>query len=237
MMTSLKSLLGYRLQAQDGPLGNVYDFHFDNGTWRIRHMAAELHAHVPWPKVLIDREQLGAADWVNRSVVVRLGREEIRHAPRISRDPPLYRRLEEQKAGFYMWAAHWTPYSGMPEPEWKEGPIGHVELRSLRHLLGGYRVVSHEGELLGCPTDFLADDDDWRIQLMVIEREGVKEQVALPVDIITHVLYPAHRMEVNVDADQLFDAPRHDTLQLRNPHYCGEVRAHFQQKNHSMQPA
>ncbi len=92
MMTSLKSMLGYRLQAQDDPIGKVFDFHVDNGTWRIRPMAVEPHVHVPWPKVLIDREHLGASDWINRSGVVRLGREAIRRALSISRDPPLYRQ-------------------------------------------------------------------------------------------------------------------------------------------------
>ena len=39
MLTSLKSLLGYRLRAVDGHIGKVRDFHFDNEHWTLRHMA------------------------------------------------------------------------------------------------------------------------------------------------------------------------------------------------------
>lgn len=237
MMTSLKSLLGYRLEARDGLIGKVYDFHFDNGTWGIRHVAAETHAHIPWPKVMIAREALGVSDWVNRTLIVDLLREEIKHAPHINHDPPLYRQIEEQQVNFYTWATHWTPFSGIPAPEWKEGPIGGVELRSLRHLLGGYAVFSHDGELMGHVTDFLADDEDWQIHLMVLEREGVAKQVVLPVETMSTIHFPEHRILLSVDAGPFFDAPEYNALQLRNPHFCEEVRAHFRQETPRLQPA
>jgi sporulation protein YlmC with PRC-barrel domain len=57
MLTSMKSLLDYRIRASDGFIGRVYDFHFDDQTWKLHHLVVDAGADLATVK-----ELLGHAD-------------------------------------------------------------------------------------------------------------------------------------------------------------------------------
>jgi len=40
MLRNIKNLFGYRIHAEDGNIGEAYDFFFDDETWAVRYLVA-----------------------------------------------------------------------------------------------------------------------------------------------------------------------------------------------------
>lgn len=50
MLRNIKNLSGYKIQAKDGNIGEVYDFFFDDEAWAVRYLIADVET---W---LLDRK-------------------------------------------------------------------------------------------------------------------------------------------------------------------------------------
>lgn len=55
MLSSLKGLVSYAIEGYDGQLGYVYDFYFDDDTWRARYAVVDTGAWLPGRRVLIPK--------------------------------------------------------------------------------------------------------------------------------------------------------------------------------------
>ncbi len=216
MLTSLKSLLGYRLRAVDGYIGKVRDFHFDNGSWALRSMAVSTHVHFPWPVVLIGPKSIGRPDWIDETVPVFHTMQEVREAPRLAKEPPLYKQVYDRTVNFNGYIPHWMPMADSPGADTNFVPGDPVQLRSLTHLLG-YRVHA-EQELVGHVHDFLADDD-WNIRGMVARLELFvgERYVALDTEEIAAIEFPDQFIRLSLERSALENAPEYDPLQPRQP--------------------
>jgi hypothetical protein len=216
MLTSLKSLLGYRLRAVDGHIGKVRDFHFDNGSWALRHMAVSTHVHFPWPVVLIEPKAMGRPDWVDETVPVFHTMQEVREAPRLVKEPPLYREVYDRTVNFSGYIPHWTPIGGEPGTDTNFVPQDPIQLRSLTHLLG-YRVHA-ERSLVGHVHDFLADDD-WNICAMVARLELFtgEHYVAVGTEEVAAIEFSDQFIRLSLERSMLENAPEYDPLQPRQP--------------------
>ncbi len=226
MLTSLRSLLGYRLRAVDGHIGKVRDFHFDNGNWALRNMAVSTHVHFPWPVVLIEPKAIGRPDWVDQTIAVFHTMQDVRNAPRITKEPPLYRQVYERTVNFNGYIPHWTPMGETPEANVGVVPEGDIQLRSLTHLLG-YRVHADE-ELVGHVHDFLADDD-WNIRALVARLELFIGERFVAVDAreVTEIGFLDQFVRLSVQRSTLESAPEYDPLQPRQPDVAVLGRMHM----------
>ena len=216
MLTSLRTLLGYRLRAVDGHIGKVRDFHFDNESWMLRHMAVSTHVHFPWPVVLIEPKAIGRPDWVDQTLTVFHTMQDVRQAPKLATDPPLYKQVYDRTVNFNGYIPHWAPITDAPELDTNFVPSGPVQLRSLNHLLG-YRVHA-ENELVGRVHDFLADDD-WNIRAMVARLELFigERYVAVDTHDVTEIAFADQFVRLDVPRPMLETAPEYDPLQPRQP--------------------
>ncbi len=216
MLTSLKSLLGYRLRAVDGHIGKVRDFHFDNEHWTLRHMAVSTHIHFPWPVVLIEPKAIGRPDWVEQTVPVFHTLEDVRRAPRLSSDPPLYKQVHDRTANFSGYIPHWTPMTDAPELDTNFVPQGEFQLRSLNHLIG-YRVHA-EHELVGHVHDFLADDD-WNVRALIARLELFigERYVAVDTQEVIEIGFVDQLVRLSVPRSTLETATEYDPMQPRQP--------------------
>lgn len=216
MLTSLRSILKYRLRAVDGHVGRVRDFHFDNRSWALRHMAACTHVHLPWPVVLIEPKAIGRPDWVDQTVAIFHTIEEIRQAPKLSTEPPLERIVEERVSDIDGYIPHWDIMTDAPETDAGVAPEGHGELRSLNHLVG-YRVYADD-ELVGHVHDFLADDD-WNIRALVVRLELFigERYVAVDTKDICEIGSMNQFVRLSVPRALLENAPEYNVLQQRQP--------------------
>jgi hypothetical protein len=93
--------------------------------------------------------------------------EQIKKSPDIDLDKPVYRQLEEQLHNYYKWAPHWTPHSGLPEPQTEPVLTGDTHLRSMNNVCK-YVVQAFDGRV-GSMDDIVVDDRGWRLPLVVLD--------------------------------------------------------------------
>jgi hypothetical protein len=74
-------VVGYSIEAADGPIGHVDDFLIDDRPWAIDAMVVDTRNWLPGKKVLVPPRAIGDIDWDQRQVKVRMTRENLQHAP------------------------------------------------------------------------------------------------------------------------------------------------------------
>lgn len=193
MLWSLEGLLGYAIHEQDGDLGKVHDFYFDDANWTVRYLVVETGRWFHRRRVLISAGVVMHTGWEKRKFCVPLTKEQVRNSPPIDTDAPVSRQHEIDMQLHYGWPAYWTmePYTLTPPPEAVEGASesttrGNPHLRSFREVTT-YRAWSREG-FAGFVEDFYVDDGDWTVpglrialgewwphKMVAVERRTVSE--------------------------------------------------------------
>ena len=79
-LRSSEFVLGYQIQALDGPAGHLRDFVVDDASWSVERLVVD----TGWfgSRVLIPPASVKSIDWPWRRVHVALGREAVRGSPR-----------------------------------------------------------------------------------------------------------------------------------------------------------
>lgn len=81
-LRSSEVVIGYHVQALDGPAGRVTDLVVDDTTWSIESLVVDTGNWFPGPRVLVAPETVRRIDWPWRKVHIGLTREEVRSSPR-----------------------------------------------------------------------------------------------------------------------------------------------------------
>jgi hypothetical protein len=82
-LRSADALSGYRIEAQDGEIGHVDDFLYDEETWRLRYLVIDTRTWLPGRRVLVSIEWTSNVSWEDRSVRVDLTKDAIRQSPEL----------------------------------------------------------------------------------------------------------------------------------------------------------
>ncbi len=83
---SMQEVSGYRLQAQDGELGQVVDFLIDEENWAIQAMVVDTKPWWPGGEVAVAPREIEGVAWEQREVVVRQDRAALQQNPEINLD-------------------------------------------------------------------------------------------------------------------------------------------------------
>jgi stress response protein YsnF len=181
VLRSLEELLGYKLWAQDGHIGEVHDFLFSDEDWMVRYMFVDTGPWILGREVLISLQALGQPVWASQTFPVDLTREQVKTSPGVNLAKPVSRQYEERIRQHYHWPAYWRMNAALPGYPTHIPPqvfAGHEEevdneneeeshLRSTKELTG-YQVRAVEGEV-GKVTDFIVEDEDWQLRYMVVD--------------------------------------------------------------------
>lgn len=76
-LRSASEIVGYRVQARDGPLGKVDDFVIEDNDWSLKGVVADTREWWPGGHLEIPAEAIEAIDWEKREVRLSLAREVI----------------------------------------------------------------------------------------------------------------------------------------------------------------
>jgi sporulation protein YlmC with PRC-barrel domain len=181
MLFSLQSIIGYPIRANDGDLGTLTDFYFDDVTWTIRYMVAETGTWLSGRKVLISLAALGKPDWESRTFSVTLTCAQVRNSPDIDTEKPVYCQHETELHEYYQWPQYWegayggtfgiTPYPLFENDSRQESSGSKrkddMHLHSTRHVTG-YHIHATDGEI-GHVADFVVDDEKWHLHYLVVD--------------------------------------------------------------------
>lgn len=232
MLRSIKEMTGYAIQAEDGGIGKVHDFFFDDGDWRARYLVADTRAWLPGRKVLISPQSILETDWRSQSVRVSLTRGQIESSPPISENEPVSRQKEALVVEYYGWQPYWpggamlvrksfsggegrnlssaAPVTGTTRVEAEDLP-GDPHLRSAREV-EGYNILANDGPI-GHVMDFILEDETWDIRYLAVDTRnwfpGGKKVLVAP-GWIDGVDWADSRVRIAMTKDRIKDSPEYE---------------------------
>lgn len=86
-LRSCREVIGYRLQANDGPMGCLEDFLVDDVSWALSYLIVDTRGGSPHVHVVIPPEWIDDVDWAEKTVTVNVSRKTLQNAPEY--DPTL----------------------------------------------------------------------------------------------------------------------------------------------------
>jgi len=232
MLWNASGINGYTIAASDGHLGTVSDFLFDDRSWRVRWLVVDTGNWLSGRKVLLPPHVLGHPDREQREFSVRLTKQQVQDSPDINTDRPVSRQMETHVYDYYGWRPYWDTglymggfgYMGgviggeplvesLPRGEHYRPPVvddGDPDLHSVEAVTG-YYIHATDGEI-GHVEDFLIDDTDWDIRLLVVDTVNwwPGKKVLISPRSARDVDWSNKLVNLNVDRERVKGSPEYD---------------------------
>lgn len=219
MLHSLKSFYGHRLAAKDGPIGEIQDLLFDDQTWGIRYLVADTGSWLDQRLVLLSPKSFGEWDRTAKTLQINLTRAQIEASPSIDRHLPVSRQFEHEYHAYYGFPAYWAGdgFGGIAGDPMMMPIVPPDDLSALKkaarrgdtHLqsakaVEGYDLEATDGAI-GRVTDFLAEDEIWRITQLVVETGHwyAGKEILVPTDQARGVNYETSQVKLGLSRAQL----------------------------------
>lgn len=98
MLQSLENLRGFKLQEENGAIGHVVDYYFDDRKWGVRYLVADYGNWVlGHEKVLISPKYLGHADWTSQTLSIGMTMEQLEDSPPVGTHLPISQQRHPHK--------------------------------------------------------------------------------------------------------------------------------------------
>jgi hypothetical protein len=227
MNLTVKSLLGFKIQAEDGHIGSPHDVFFDDDQWCVRYIIVDTGL-IFGRKVLIPPAVVHV-DEGSKELKVDLTKDQIKDSPDVSIDPPLSRDQEIEYHDYFRWPYYWggggamsgmgigvapeamvvgdTNVSPNPHPQSPEDKDFH--LRSVRDIFD-YELL-RDDQKVGEIVDFTIEisGDRWEVPVACIRLEDEDNTVLVPSKLL-RLGYPEKVALLDVAADRLHGAPTYE---------------------------
>ena len=107
MLRNASAIKGYAIAANDGRLGTVSDFLFDDTSWLVRWLVVDTGNWLSGRKVLLPPSVLGQLDPSGREFAVALTMQQVKDSPDIDTERPVSRQIETNIYDYYGWHPYW----------------------------------------------------------------------------------------------------------------------------------
>ena len=167
MLCNLKALIGSPVAANDGEMGCIRTFLFDDQSWKVRYLAVDVGNWLKRHDVVLPITVLERPDWEKRICHTQLTKEQVRDSPDVDAEMPVSRQQEIAMHDYFGPLASWVDreFSPTPMPTGMKYPVVHtpevLHLRSTSHMLG-YQVCATDGDL-GILEGFVMDEASWHL--------------------------------------------------------------------------
>lgn len=179
MLSKAKTLESYKLHNQEGEIGKVKEFYFDDHHWTVRYLVADTGNWLKDRQVLISPYAITSVNRGGKYLAVELTRKQIEESPSLASDKPVSRQYEKSYHDYYGWTPYWGgayawgPYSYLSRERDKPvvpgngPPVMDDHLRSSRDAMN-HGIEALDGEI-GHVEDFVIDDETWAIRYLIID--------------------------------------------------------------------
>lgn len=249
MLDKTHTLFGYRLAGRGGEIGRVKDFYFDDLHWTIRYLVVDTGSWLVDKQVLISPHAFAAVNREERSIGVKLTKQQIEKSPSLESDKPVSRQFEEGYNQYYGWPMYWGgPYSWGSVPciplgqaLWSQSAQGEnawdPHLRST-HQVSGYHVKATDGEI-GHISDFIIDDKTWAIRYLIVDTRNwwPGKRVLIAPQWIESINWPESRVFVNLPRKTIRASPEYTDDSLWTRDYEARLHDHYYHDGCRVEPA
>lgn len=249
MLTNLKTLKDYNLNANDGEVGGIKEFLFDDKFWTIRYLVVNTGTWLSKRRVLISPYFIGDADHRHGLINVNLLKEQIEKSPSLDNDQPVSRQYEESYYGYYGAPAYWSgsskwgsSHSIVREREkWntvhENTNTWNSQLLSSKELID-YDIQASDGEM-GHVDDFIVDDENWAIRYLVIDTKSwlPGKKVLISPEWIGNIREDHSEVQVNLTREAIKDAPAWDEDEILTRDYETKLFNYYDRKGYWFEEA
>jgi hypothetical protein len=229
----------YTILAEDGEIGKIDDFLFDDTTWTIRYLVGDTGHWLPGRKVLLSPTSVKESHWESQQFAVNLTRDQVRNSPDINTAKPVSLQHQIQLHDYYGWPYYWTaggfvpiyppPFPSTPKEQGTqdEGKRGDPHLRSTKEVMG-YHIQATDGEI-GHVEDFLVDDESWAIHYMVVDTRNwlPGRKVLVSPEWITRVNWVERKVTVNLTQEAVKESPEYFPTEPVSEAYEDRLHKHY----------
>ena len=245
MLTPFDTLRGCTLAAQDGEIGEVREFYFDDTDWTMRYLVVATGSWMNERYVLISPSALQEIDAQSRAITTELTRQQVCDSPPLDSDQPVSRQHEAELHRHYGWDPYWVvpaaaatgPYAPAvymqsealadPPPPQPAETEGDPHLRSSAEVANQYAIHTHDGDI-GRVYDFILDDERWQVRYVVV-RTGIwfGKDVLLAPEWIDQISFERREILVNLPRSAIKDAPEYDSSAPVSSRYEQHLHDHY----------
>ncbi|MFP4467174.1 MAG: PRC-barrel domain-containing protein [Candidatus Goldiibacteriota bacterium] len=106
-LRSAGEVKGYKIKAEDGGIGHIDDFIYEDETWEIKYAVIATKNILPGKKVIVDVMWLQDIIWEEKTVIVDLPKELIEKSPPFDPNQPVNREYEIRLYDYYGRPKYW----------------------------------------------------------------------------------------------------------------------------------
>jgi hypothetical protein len=81
-------IIGYGVEASDGPLGQVDDFVLSEDSWRVQFLVVDTSSWLLGRRVVVPPAKISKVDWTSRTARIDLTQQQIRGSAELRRGVP-----------------------------------------------------------------------------------------------------------------------------------------------------
>ncbi|MFN2341110.1 MAG: PRC-barrel domain-containing protein [Halanaerobium sp.] len=231
MLRKLKNLEGFKIHGKDGDLGKVKDFYFDQQRFVLRYVVVDTGNWLKHHKILISTDSFEKINYEQEEIIVNLTAEKLEAGPRIDKNKPVSKVMEEKVVKHFDWPIYWTsphPSDGPPieagsmirenifdfdnltdaEKQAEEEEIDS-NLRSLKEVRG-YHIQAEDKEF-GHLEDLFVDEENWLIRYLLIDTRNILpgKDVLIAPEWLRNISWNQEKIFVNKTKEEIKSAPEY----------------------------
>jgi uncharacterized protein YrrD len=238
-LRSAEELEGWAIVATDGEIGNVYEFYFDDESWTIRYLVADVGSWLTGRRVLISPAAVSSIAASEKQIHVKLNKEQVRNSPDVDTDKPFDRQQEIAYLTYYGWPSYWgmSPAAAgayadavaavASDTVAENNGQGDPHLHRTREVTG-YYIQAEDGDI-GHVEDFIFDDESWHIRYVEVDTANwlPGRKVIIAPQWIKAVDWFDSKVHVALTRAGVEKSPEYKPDQLINREYESRLYEHY----------
>ena len=239
MLINIKLLKGFKLDSQNGEIGKIEQFYFDDKYWTIRYLAADTGDWLRGRLVLVSPYALVSVNKAEKNIILNLTKKQIEDSPPLDSDKTISRQFEETYFGYYGWPMYWygsNMWGAYPSivhdhEKWdKPDQIEKVLDSRLRssHTVTGYHIQAKDGGI-GHVDDFIIDDETWAIRYLIIDTVNwwAGKKILISPRWIERIIWDESKVLINLPRNTIRQSPEYTDESMLTRNYEAELHHHY----------
>jgi len=245
-MHSVKELQSFTIAATDGEIGAIDAVYFDDEKWTIRHLVVDTDGWLSGRKVLISPRSVVGVNGPDEVVRVDLTRRQIEDSPDIDSDRPVSRQHETEFDIYYGYPSYWAGpmlwgYAPLPllggalpiEDSGRQEVRERIEQERDHHLRSSKEAIGYDvqatNDAIGHVDDFLFDEKDWSIQMMVVATSNwwPGKHVLISPRRIDYVSWNEKNVVMKITREEIENSPEYDAQHPPSRETQRDLYRHF----------
>lgn len=239
MLINTNTIKGYKLNSNEGEVGKVNEFYFDDKFWTIRYLIAETGGWLTGRQILISPYALAEVNKQWEYIYVDLTKKQIKDSPSLENDKPVSRQFEVGYYAHYGYPAYWSGSymwgyspnimrnSKAQKKVAQEEKTWDSNLRSTNEV-SGYYLQASDGDI-GHVKGFIIDEDSWAIRYLIIDTKNwwPGKIVLVSPQWIERVSWEESKVFINLTKEEIKSSPEFNEESPLSRKYEIELHKHY----------